>query len=196
MRTFYRAPRSIKPAGILTSCLRTKWHNRDKIAYASQKMAVRYLQMPIFLNGKRLDINQCRSPHYKSGETRRDSAKTYRSPAHRSAHRAGKKNLTGGNSNRAEVMGSERSRARGWLKRVYAVAPAVVKGLGRCRSVRWLQGQKQKATRYFRRTYLTGNDFPAPHSKTEICPLIPTRLNAIKFCPNQHYHADDQIKPS
>ena len=81
----------IKPAGILTLCLRTKWHNRDKIAYASQKMAVRYLQMPIFLNGKRLDINQCRSPHYKFGETRRDSAKTYRSPADRSAHRAGKK---------------------------------------------------------------------------------------------------------
>ena len=60
--------RSIKPAGILTLCLRTKWHNRDKIAYASQKMAVRYLHMPIFLNGKRLDIKQCRSPHYKSGE--------------------------------------------------------------------------------------------------------------------------------
>ena len=75
----------IKPAGILTLCLRTKWHNRDKIDYESQKMAVRYLQMPIFLNGKRLDINQCRSPHYKFGDTRRDSAKTYRSPAHRSA---------------------------------------------------------------------------------------------------------------
>lgn len=102
MATALRLPaRSIKPSEILTLCLRTKWHNRDKIAYASQKMAVRYLQMPIFLNGKRLDINQCRSPHYKFGETRRDSAKTYRSPAHRSAHRAGKKNITGaGNAGR------------------------------------------------------------------------------------------------
>lgn len=65
---FYRPTASIKPAGILTLCLRTKWHNRDKIDYESQKMAVRYLQMPIFLNGKRLEINQCRSPHYKFGE--------------------------------------------------------------------------------------------------------------------------------
>lgn len=97
-------------------------------------------------NGYRLTSVEAHTINLAS--TRRDSAKTYRSTAHRSAHRAGKKNLTGGNSNRAEVMGSERSRARGWLKRVYAVAPTVVKGLGRGRSGRWLQGQK--ATRYSR----------------------------------------------